>query len=141
MYERMLHELGPEFYILREAPLEDIAKFSSPIIAEGIARLREGKVKLAPGYDGAYGKVTLFTPEERDELTGQTSIFGNFGYAEPSVPAVAVPLATTEASPVPLQPEATGYPYNLNKEQWQAVSSSEQEIAVLAGPDVYKRQV
>lgn len=138
MYECMLHELGPEFYILREAPLEDIAKFSSPIIAEGIARLREGKVKMAPGYDGAYGKVTLFTPEERDELTGQTSIFGNFGYAEPSVPVVAAPLAKTVASPVPLQPEATGYPYNLNKEQWQAVSSSEREIAVLAGPGTGK---
>ena len=69
LYERMLRELGPEFYILREAPLDDIARISSPIIAEGISRLREGRVTLAPGYDGAYGKVTLFTPEERDELT------------------------------------------------------------------------
>ena len=48
LYERMLRELGPEFYILREAPLDDIARISSPIIAEGISRLREGRVTLAP---------------------------------------------------------------------------------------------
>lgn len=139
LYERMLRELGPEFYILREAPLDDIARISSPIIAEGISRLREGRVTLAPGYDGAYGKVTLFTPEERDELTGQTSIFGNFGFAEPAKPNITTPHTTiASAKQLPEQAKSTGYPYNLNQEQWQAVSSDAKEIAVLAGPGTGK---
>lgn len=41
-YERMLQTLGPEFYILREAPLGDIAQVAGPCVAEGIRRLRAG---------------------------------------------------------------------------------------------------
>lgn len=139
LYERMLQELGSEFYILREAPLEDISRISSPVVAEGIARLREGRVKLAPGYDGEYGKVTLFTPEERDELTGQTSIFGNFGYAPAAQPA-AKPRrrAAAVANEQPQSAADSGYPYGLNQQQWQAVSSDRRETAVMAGPGTGK---
>ncbi|PWL44458.1 MAG: hypothetical protein DBY45_05480, partial [Clostridiales bacterium] len=41
-YEALLEKLGPEFYILREAPLEDIRHAAGPCVEEGIKRLREG---------------------------------------------------------------------------------------------------
>ena len=74
-YERMIRNLGPEFAILREVPVEDIRKAAGPLVAEGIRRLREGKVERTPGFDGEYGKIGLLTPEDISSLEGQMSFF------------------------------------------------------------------
>ena len=74
-YENMLKKLGPEFSILREIPLEEIRSVSGILISEGIGRLREGKVTRIPGFDGEYGIIRLFTPQEADRLSGQLSLF------------------------------------------------------------------
>lgn len=63
-YFELLRGLGSEFDILREVPLEDIRKSSDPMIAEGVSRLRKGKVERIPGYDGEYGIIKLFDPDE-----------------------------------------------------------------------------
>ena len=63
-YAAMLRELGPELFILRDAPLEDIARHADARIAEGIRRLRSGQVDIQPGFDGEYGKIRLFDPQE-----------------------------------------------------------------------------
>lgn len=64
LYEKLLRELGPEFYILREAPVEEISRLAGPMAAEGVRRLRLGQVRLEPGYDGVYGTAALFTEDE-----------------------------------------------------------------------------
>lgn len=51
-FEKMLSELGPEFSILREVPLEDIRHSAGACVEEGIRRLRRGEVRRDPGYDG-----------------------------------------------------------------------------------------
>ena len=51
--------------VLLEAPGEEIARSSLPVIAEGVRRVREGKLVIEPGYDGEFGTVHVFTPEER----------------------------------------------------------------------------
>ena len=51
-YEEMLGKLGPEFDILRTIPQEDIQKAAGHRIAQGILRLRQGKVERIPGFDG-----------------------------------------------------------------------------------------
>ena len=63
LYEEMVRNLGTEFQILREFPPEDISRGSSPVIAEGIRRMRAGKVERIPGFDGEYGKIKLYTKE------------------------------------------------------------------------------
>lgn len=68
VYEELLRELGSEFYILRKAPVEDIARVAGPVAAEGVRRLRRGEAALRPGFDGAYGTVTLLSSEEREAL-------------------------------------------------------------------------
>ena len=39
-YAELLDKLGPEFFILRECPLEDLARAAGPCVAEGVRRLR-----------------------------------------------------------------------------------------------------
>ena len=68
LYEALLEALGPEFHILRETPIADIAQAAGPLAAEGVRRLRRGQVELRAGFDGAYGAVTLLSPQEREAL-------------------------------------------------------------------------
>ncbi len=60
-YEELIARVGNEFHILLDAPLEAIARVAPPEVAEAIRRVRAGEVAIAPGYDGAYGTVSLFT--------------------------------------------------------------------------------
>lgn len=59
IYEKLLNELGNEFFLLREAETLDIAAVSSEKIATAITCLRQGKVHWNPGFDGQFGSMEL----------------------------------------------------------------------------------
>ncbi|MDO4339744.1 MAG: UvrD-helicase domain-containing protein [Eubacteriales bacterium] len=84
-YEELLKKLGPEFEILREIPVEDIRREGGYLVAEGIRRLREGRVERRPGFDGEYGTVKLFEPGEIQSPDGQMSLFQGIGGLLPEV--------------------------------------------------------
>ena len=63
----MVDRFGPELGILGDVPLDDLAAGAPSIVAEAIARLRRGEVRREAGYDGVYGTIRLFDP---DELAG-----------------------------------------------------------------------
>ena len=58
-YDALLESCGPELFVLAEAPLEDVERASTPLVAEAISRLRRGEVIREPGYDGEYGTIRL----------------------------------------------------------------------------------
>jgi len=60
-YFSLLENLGSEFYILRQAPEEDIARTSSQAVATAISNMRKGVVRISPGYDGEFGKILPVT--------------------------------------------------------------------------------
>ncbi|MCL4457328.1 MAG: endonuclease Q family protein [Nitrospirae bacterium] len=74
-YQNLLQKLGNEFKILMDVPLKDIGHASSALMKEAISRMREGKVHIAPGYDGEYGKIKIFEAVERKEIKGQSMLF------------------------------------------------------------------
>ena len=63
-YENLIRNLGPELSILREIPINEISKNHSSLLGEAISRLRNGKVIRQAGFDGEYGVIKLFEPEE-----------------------------------------------------------------------------
>ncbi len=81
-YRRLLAELGPEFEILRNLPLEEIRRAAGTRIAEGIERLRNGQVERIPGFDGEYGVIRLFSAEELNNTEGQMNFFDMLGVPE-----------------------------------------------------------
>lgn len=73
-YLRLLSKFGNEFRILMDLPLDELEK-ENPLLREAIERMRTGRVNIAPGYDGEYGKVRIFEEPERHEFKGQVSLF------------------------------------------------------------------
>jgi len=63
---RLVAALGPELSILRDVPLDDLRRVGGTRLSEGIGRLRRGEVIRDAGYDGEYGTIRLFQPDELD---------------------------------------------------------------------------
>jgi uncharacterized protein (TIGR00375 family) len=58
-YLSMVAKFGTEFNILLGLSEDDLRKGLPRPIAEGLIKMREGKVRVQPGYDGEYGIVSL----------------------------------------------------------------------------------
>ena len=74
-YVELINRFGNEFNILLNAQKSEIENASSPEIGEGIMRVREGKLKIEPGYDGEFGKVKIFSDKERKNFLKQNKLF------------------------------------------------------------------
>jgi len=74
-YKNLIKHFGSEFKILLEIDIEQIKGISSAEIAEGVKRVRQGKVHIEPGYDGEFGKIEIFKDKERDNFSKQSSLF------------------------------------------------------------------
>ena len=74
-YQELINKFGQEFKILTELPKEELLKAGKPEVVEAIIRVREGKVKIYPGYDGEYGKIQIYDDAERKSLTKQSALF------------------------------------------------------------------
>ncbi|OHA77976.1 MAG: DNA helicase UvrD [Candidatus Wildermuthbacteria bacterium RIFCSPLOWO2_12_FULL_49_9] len=74
-YEKLVGALGSEFEVLLNADQSSLQSATLPEIAEGIMRVREGRVHIEPGYDGEYGKIKIFQEGEQQALTTQKSLF------------------------------------------------------------------
>lgn len=163
-YQKMLSELGPEFDILRNLPLEDIRRVSGTRVAEGIGRLRRGQVERIPGFDGEYGVIKLFNAEELNNTEGQMSFFellGTQASGEPEKTGEEIAGAekegrqnTADQNNTTEQRDTEGQKYmelsekkegqrqnmsaRLNPEQEYAVRCTSPHIAVKAGPGTGK---
>ena len=74
-YKNLIEKIGNEFRVLIDAPKEELEKIALPEIAEGIIRVREGKVFIEPGYDGVYGKIRIFQKGEQKIVSRQKTLF------------------------------------------------------------------
>lgn len=68
-YFSILENVGSDFHTLLFAPLDEINAKGGPLLAEGVRRMRGAEVHIEEGYDGEFGKITVFTPEEISSFT------------------------------------------------------------------------
>ncbi|HET8640569.1 MAG TPA: UvrD-helicase domain-containing protein, partial [Pseudonocardiaceae bacterium] len=103
--------LGPELAILTRTPLDEVEATGGELLAEALRRLRAGQVQRSPGYDGEYGVIRLFAPDELRAATSQHSD-GLFDVPVPKPrrpaaakpPAKAAPKKAKTAPPPPIAP-------------------------------------
>lgn len=70
-YKNLIRVFGNEFKVLLDVKKQEISAASLPEIAEGIERVRQGKINVQPGYDGEFGKISVFgKAEERPKTKG-----------------------------------------------------------------------
>jgi PHP family Zn ribbon phosphoesterase len=75
VYTKLLDDLGNEFRILLEVPVEDIERAGFPQVAEAVSRMRANRIFIAPGYDGEFGRIKIFEEVKRIEVKGQEPLF------------------------------------------------------------------
>ena len=85
--------LGSELHILTRTPLADIGQTGGELLAEAIGRLRRGQVRRVPGYDGEYGVITIFEPDELPR--------GGHAHQPDALFDVPVPAQRRPADPAP----------------------------------------
>jgi len=74
-YRAAVARFKTEFNILANVSQEDLLKGISPRTAEGIMRIRKGKVDIKAGFDGEYGIISIFSGEEDKDGEKQLSLF------------------------------------------------------------------
>ena len=68
-YRSFIAKFGTEFDILIRATPAELVKGLPKRVADGVLRMRQGKVNINPGFDGEYGKVSLFDSNEDPSAT------------------------------------------------------------------------
>ena len=58
-YNLLVEKFGDEYTVLIDTPLDALAKVVDAPIAKAIVEVRNGTVKVTPGYDGVYGQLVL----------------------------------------------------------------------------------
>lgn len=74
LYNGIIGRFGPEIEFLMEFPTGRLEEAGMSILAMALERMRKGEVILKPGFDGQYGRITLFHERELAMARGQMSL-------------------------------------------------------------------
>jgi superfamily I DNA/RNA helicase len=155
-YEHLIRKAGNEFNLLQYLPIDEIRQAGGEVLAEAIRRMRGNEVIIHEGFDGEYGQIKVFQPDEIKYLGSQESLFGasrpsgeparrkriNFDLAEYHQWSTSGEYTARAAEERPsYSQQASGPLKGLNNEQAQAAAHPEGPAAVIAGPGTGKTRV
>jgi len=66
-YDAILQNNETELDVLMSVPEGQLRTLCDERIADGILRVRRGEVFVSPGFDGQYGKIQIFSDEEKEK--------------------------------------------------------------------------
>ncbi len=143
-YERLIRKFGSELSILREIPLDDLSK-DSPLLGEGISRLRKGNVIKHAGYDGEYGIIRLF---DDSELVKKNFVNLKLNIDIPKTTPQLIQKPINDFNQQQLTPHKTDshiienpMPAFLDEFQEKAVKAEASQLLIMAGPGSGKTTV
>ena len=144
-YRCIIETLGPELGVLRNISLGSLDGAGIPLLAEAIRRMRSGEVIASAGYDGEYGRITVFSETDRQRLLGQQMLFASDAVCAEEEPCR--PLSSTLQPEKPVPVDNPGAPaenpevnpedesgFQFNSDQQRAVMAPDGPILVVAGP-------
>jgi uncharacterized protein (TIGR00375 family) len=135
LYTSLLHSHTSELNVLLHAPIAEL-KSVSPALAEAIRRMRSGEVHREPGFDGQFGVISAFTPQERRELHhGRRLVSG--GGSEAGGPSRPDRASAGRARGAPQAEDDKERPA-FNPEQQRAIEATGGPLLVVAGPGTGK---
>lgn len=132
-YHRIVKKLGPELTILLDLPIDQIQRECGEILAEAIARMREGKVRVKSGFDGEYGVIRVFDENEIYTKT-QVSLFPKEVCVTPSKGQVPHFSFVKTVGVSKKKENASFSSFGLNEVQKQALEHGTGPAMVIAGP-------
>lgn len=74
-YDKLINAFSSEFNVLLDVSIKDIEKASDKLMAEAVKRVREGNLSISPGFDGEFGKVSIFSQKEERAKISQKVLF------------------------------------------------------------------
>ncbi len=74
-YIKLIKTFGSELKILIDLSVEELRTIADEKVVKGIVAVREKKLKVEPGFDGEYGKVKIFSEQEKKDLEIQKKLF------------------------------------------------------------------
>ncbi|MFH1749651.1 MAG: endonuclease Q family protein, partial [bacterium] len=75
IYFELVHSFNNEFKILLGVDYRDLEKVTSPEIAQAIINVRQGRVKIEPGYDGEFGRIAVDKTKIKEIRQKQEKLF------------------------------------------------------------------
>ncbi len=132
-YARCIAAFGSEYGLLLDAPVEEIARSQGSLLAEGVRRMREGRVSPRPGYDGEFGVIRVFDDSELERLRGQDDLFSLPG-RQARRPASSAPRIPAAARAPLMDAPSAGDAGSLDAVQAAIVASDSPRVLVSAGP-------
>ena len=139
-FNKAIESLGPEMGILLSKSIEEIEKANIPLLAKAIEKIRKGNIKASPGFDGEFGKIKIFSSEEKKKLRGENqTLFGGARINTKRKPK-PVPKKTElkTAKSKTTKRKITQKENILNKEQKLIIQSMGCPLIVEAGPGTGK---
>lgn len=147
LYWKLIDRWGPELHILRKLPLEEMDRHGPPLLREAIRRMRAGEVHTDAGFDGQYGRILLFTPEEKMSLLGQGEFFPrerrspsaqgaeeSISKGDSALEAMQSPALTHTQAAIHAPPRTAAF----NPRQREAVEHGLDPLIIIAGPGTGK---
>jgi PHP family Zn ribbon phosphoesterase len=68
IYNPLIEKFGDEYSVLIDRSKSEIGSVVGEEVAEAVIRVREGRAKVIPGYDGVYGRLVIFDERQQGKV-------------------------------------------------------------------------
>ncbi len=74
-YVQLVADFESELNLLLHVPISEIESLADERLAQAISRVRSGDVTIIPGFDGEFGKISIFNKEDKESSSAQQNLF------------------------------------------------------------------